>query len=51
VPEKQWQIDLDDLESKIDDTTRAILINNPSNPCGNVLPIVNLKGLIEIAER
>ena len=51
IPEKHWEIDLEDLESQIDDTTRAILINNPSNPCGNILPISNLKGLLQIAER
>ena len=35
-PEKQWEIDLEHLESLIDATTKAIVVNNPSNPCGSV---------------
>ncbi|OAD60924.1 Tyrosine aminotransferase [Eufriesea mexicana] len=34
-PEHGWEIDLDDLESQIDEFTAAIIINNPSNPCGS----------------
>ena len=34
-PEKNWEVDLNDLESKIDERTKAILVNNPSNPCGS----------------
>ncbi|EME26768.1 tyrosine aminotransferase isoform 2 [Galdieria sulphuraria] len=33
-PERGWQIDLKHLRALIDSNTRAILINNPSNPCG-----------------
>jgi tyrosine aminotransferase len=50
-PERGWEIDLEHLEAQIDERTRAILINNPSNPCGNVLPLSNLRGLLEVAER
>lgn len=32
---KNWEIDLANLESKIDSKTKAILVNNPSNPCGS----------------
>jgi tyrosine aminotransferase len=28
-PKKQWDIDLENLESLIDDKTRAIMVNNP----------------------
>jgi len=35
-PEKNWEIDLDHLKTLIDKDTRAILVNNPSNPCGSV---------------
>jgi aspartate/methionine/tyrosine aminotransferase len=27
-------VDLDDMKAAIDDKTKAIIINNPSNPCG-----------------
>jgi tyrosine aminotransferase len=35
LPEKNWEIDLDHLESLVDDKTACILVNNPSNPCGS----------------
>lgn len=35
-PEKEWEADLDHIESLIDDKTRFIIVNNPSNPCGSV---------------
>lgn len=35
LPEKDWEIDLVHLESLIDSKTKAILVNNPSNPCGS----------------
>ena len=33
MPDKNWSIDVNHLESLIDDRTKAIFINNPSNPC------------------
>lgn len=33
MPDKNWAIDVNHLESLIDDRTKAIFINNPSNPC------------------
>ncbi|KAI9920902.1 hypothetical protein PsorP6_001566 [Peronosclerospora sorghi] len=33
-PEKKWEIDLNQMQSLVDDRTKGILINNPSNPCG-----------------
>lgn len=35
LPEQGWQIDLENLRSQITPRTRAILVNNPSNPCGS----------------
>ncbi|GJQ15791.1 hypothetical protein GpartN1_g7582.t1 [Galdieria partita] len=49
-PERQWQIDLQHLRSLIDSNTRAILVNNPSNPCGAVYPKSHLCEILEIAE-
>lgn len=36
LPESNWEIDLEHLNSLIDETVVAWLINNPSNPCGSV---------------
>ena len=50
-PSKQWQVDVSSLEAAIDENTKAILVNNPSNPCGSVLPEANLRDIIDVARR
>ncbi|KAJ0392849.1 hypothetical protein P43SY_003509 [Pythium insidiosum] len=50
LPEKNWQIDIDQLKSLIDDNTKAILINNPSNPCGSVFSKEHLEELLSVAD-
>lgn len=50
-PSKDWEIDLKHLESKIDQNTRAILINNVGNPCGNVFGKQHILDILEVAER
>jgi hypothetical protein len=35
-PEKNWEANLIHMQSLIDARTKAILVNNPSNPCGSV---------------
>ncbi|XP_044753018.1 tyrosine aminotransferase [Coccinella septempunctata] len=49
IPEKDWEIDLDHLESLIDYKTAAIVLNNPSNPCGSVYSEDHLRKLLAIA--
>ncbi|EDW75400.1 uncharacterized protein Dwil_GK20156 [Drosophila willistoni] len=51
LPEQQWRADLVQLESLIDENTAALLINNPSNPCGSVYDEKHLRQLIAICER
>ncbi|XP_034651684.1 tyrosine aminotransferase [Drosophila subobscura] len=51
LPEQQWRADLVQLESLIDENTAALLINNPSNPCGSVFDEKHLRQLIAICER
>lgn len=50
-PNDDWQIDLKHLESLINDKTRAIVINNPGNPCGNVFSKEHILEILDIAER
>ncbi|MBZ0265956.1 aminotransferase class I/II-fold pyridoxal phosphate-dependent enzyme, partial [bacterium] len=45
-----WQPDLDDIRSKINDKTRAIVLINPNNPTGSNCSTETLKGLIELAK-
>ncbi|XP_054730108.1 tyrosine aminotransferase [Anastrepha obliqua] len=51
LPERRWEADLRQLESLIDDKTAALLINNPSNPCGSVFSQKHLEDLLGICER
>lgn len=48
--ENGWQPDLDDIRSKINDKTRAIIIINPNNPTGANCSTDTLKELIQIAK-
>lgn len=50
-PENDWQIDLKNLESLIDNKTRAIVVNSPGNPCGNVFTQQHMLDIIDIADR
>lgn len=52
LPEQGWQVDLKHLESLIEPgKTKAILINNPSNPCGSVFDRDHLLDILKIAEK
>ena len=51
LPEKNWQVDIDAMEDLIDGNTRAILVNNPSNPCGAVYSEQHLKDILAVAQR
>jgi alanine-synthesizing transaminase len=46
-----WFPDLADLEAKVTDRTRGIVVINPNNPTGAVYPDELLKGITEIARR
>lgn len=51
LPERDWEIDLAHLESLIDGDTAAVVVNNPSNPCGSVFNIQHLRNIVETAVR
>ncbi|HJB55377.1 MAG TPA: aminotransferase class I/II-fold pyridoxal phosphate-dependent enzyme [Candidatus Olsenella avistercoris] len=46
-----WYPDLADMESKVTERTKAIVIINPNNPTGAVYPREVLEGIVEIARR
>ncbi|ORY29170.1 pyridoxal phosphate-dependent transferase [Naematelia encephala] len=50
LEEQGWEVDLDMLESLCDDDTRAIMITNPSNPCGSNFTESHLRDILDIAE-
>lgn len=49
--EAEWYPDLEDIESKITDRTRAIVIINPNNPTGALYGRDLLERIVEIARR
>lgn len=51
LPQKRWEIDLEQLEQSIDENTAAIVLTNPSNPCGNVFSAAHLTAAIELCEK
>ncbi|XP_063719814.1 tyrosine aminotransferase-like [Symsagittifera roscoffensis] len=50
-PDKNWQIDLEHLEALVDPKTSAIVVCNPSNPCGSVWSRSHMISILKIAER
>lgn len=47
IPENNWEVDLDQVEALADDKTVAMVIINPSNPCGAVF---SYEHLLQIAK-
>ncbi|TYZ61271.1 hypothetical protein PybrP1_009572 [[Pythium] brassicae (nom. inval.)] len=49
-PENNWEADLAHMQSLVDEKTKAILVNNPSNPCGSVYSKAHLEKILALAE-
>lgn len=49
--EMDFQIDINTLEKSINERTKAIIINSPCNPTGNVLSMDSLKDIANIAKK
>lgn len=46
-----WQPDLEDIRSKINERTRAIVLINPNNPTGSVCSENTMRGIIDLASK
>ena len=44
-----WKLDFDDIEAKMDEDVRLLVLINPNNPCGNVSGSDEIDRLLEIA--
>ncbi|CAK4031469.1 aspartate aminotransferase [Lecanosticta acicola] len=49
-PENKWHPDLEDLKSMVKETTKLIVLNNPQNPTGAILPKKLLHELVDFCE-
>jgi aspartate aminotransferase len=49
--EKDWRMDLDELERRVCDKTRAVMINSPHNPTGGVLTRGDLERIAQLAKK
>lgn len=47
--EDAWRPDFDDIESKMDDSVRLLVLINPNNPCGTVCGSEDVDRLLSIA--
>ena len=46
-----WRVDFDDVEAKMDENVRLLVLINPNNPTGNVAGPEEIDRLISIAEK
>jgi alanine-synthesizing transaminase len=46
-----WLPDIDDIKSKINSNTRAIVVINPNNPTGALYPVQLLQQIVEVARQ
>jgi len=51
IHDRNFEIDLNHLESQIDENTVAIVYCNPSNPCGSLFRKQHILDLLSIAEK
>ena len=49
--EDGWKVDFDDIEQKMDDDVRILVLINPNNPTGNVADSDEISKLLEIAKK
>lgn len=49
--ESRWSMDLEDLEAKADDRTKAVILISPNNPTGHVASEAEILALVDWANR
>ncbi|OYT66293.1 aspartate aminotransferase [Candidatus Bathyarchaeota archaeon ex4484_205] len=49
--ENKFRMTYEDVERKITERTKMIVVNTPHNPCGSVMDERDIKALVELAER
>lgn len=51
LSDRQWECDIEHMESQIDERTKCIVVNNPSNPTGSNYSKKHLQDILVCAEK
>lgn len=51
LQEREWEIDLEQLEQKLKEKPKFLLVNNPSNPLGSTWSAQHVKAILELANK
>lgn len=49
-PSSKWSLDIEELKAMTKDTTKLIILNNPNNPTGAIIPRSQLEEIIDFAQ-
>ncbi|KAG5464063.1 hypothetical protein LSCM1_00243 [Leishmania martiniquensis] len=50
LPYKNWEVDLEEVRTLVDGRTKAIVLNNPSNPCGSNWSREHVEAVVKLCE-
>jgi tyrosine aminotransferase len=50
-PDKDWEIDIEELNRLLDQNTKFLFVINPSNPCGSVFSREHVNDIVTWAEK
>ncbi|KAK7199951.1 Aminotransferase-like protein [Novymonas esmeraldas] len=50
LPDQNWEVDLEEVRKLVDDRTRAIVLTNPSNPCGSNWSREHVQAIVSLCE-
>lgn len=48
-PSKKWALDIEELKNMIKENTKLIILNNPNNPSGAIIPKTQLEEIVDLA--
>lgn len=51
LAEREWEVDLNQMDSLVDERTKFILVTNPSNPCGSVWSPHHMREILGVARK
>jgi tyrosine aminotransferase len=51
LPDESWEVNVEDFARQADDRTVAIVVNNPSNPCGSVYSAAHIRSILAAASQ